>query len=83
MNMSGALFQALNSTAVIISIPLSSKADVVKMEAWENRFDSFLKLIFCFSFIKFMKRYKHDDIQLSFMAERSIQVKREDEEIFV
>lgn len=29
-------FQVLNSTAVIVSIPLSSRADVGKMKAWEK-----------------------------------------------
>ncbi|KAE9413943.1 hypothetical protein Angca_006885 [Angiostrongylus cantonensis] len=55
------LSKITDSTAVIITIPLSGKSsNLKKAMAWEQ------------AFINLMMDYKHDDIQVSFMAERSI-----------
>ncbi|XGW35572.1 hypothetical protein V3C99_019077 [Haemonchus contortus] len=50
-----------DSNALIITIPLNGKSsNLKKAMAWEE------------AFIALMKEYKHDGIQVSFMAERSI-----------
>ncbi|KAK6032141.1 patched family protein [Ostertagia ostertagi] len=50
-----------DSNALIITIPLNGKSsNLKKAMAWEQ------------AFITLMKEYKHDEIQVSFMAERSI-----------
>ncbi|EPB75432.1 hypothetical protein ANCCEY_05483 [Ancylostoma ceylanicum] len=50
-----------DSNALIITIPLNGKSsNLKKAMAWEQ------------AFINLMKDYKHEDIQVSFMAERSI-----------
>ncbi|VDL70277.1 unnamed protein product [Nippostrongylus brasiliensis] len=50
-----------DSKALIITIPLNGKAsNLKKAMAWEE------------GFISLMKEYKHEEIQVSFMAERSI-----------
>ncbi|KAK6759431.1 hypothetical protein RB195_021177 [Necator americanus] len=53
--------QLTDSNALIITIPLNGKlSNQKKAMAWEQ------------AFISLLKEYKHDDIQVSFMAERSI-----------
>ncbi|KIH67345.1 patched family protein [Ancylostoma duodenale] len=53
--------QLTDSNALIITIPLNGKSsNLKKAMAWEQ------------AFINLMKDYKHEDIQVSFMAERSI-----------
>ncbi|VDM75303.1 unnamed protein product [Strongylus vulgaris] len=53
--------QLTDSNALIITIPVNGKqSNLKKAMAWEQ------------AFINLMKEYKHDDIQVSFMAERSI-----------
>ena len=51
----------MKSSAVVISILLSGRGSMRKMLGWEE------------GFINLMKDYKHENVQLSFMAERSIQ----------
>ncbi|RCN39508.1 hypothetical protein ANCCAN_14571, partial [Ancylostoma caninum] len=80
--------QLTDSNALIITIPLNGKSsNLKKAMAWEQALNLFWKMFLggidligsnAFDgktgiwFINLMKDYKHEDIQVSFMAERSI-----------